>query len=122
MNDYKGEQIQYWFELKDIANSTAQSKLVSLNVDTIDPVIVDLNYTIISKSVQFKINITEDHFDSVQYFDSNDANPKWKKLCSTLKNNMCSVKKSFSLGNHDLSIQVIDEAGNTVAEGVSFII
>ncbi|MEK6885026.1 MAG: hypothetical protein AABY22_35670 [Nanoarchaeota archaeon] len=122
LNDYNGEQIQYWFELKDIADSIAQSRPVFLDVDAVDPVINNINYTIIIKSVQFKINITEDHFDIVEYLDSTDDNPKWKKLCSKLKDNICIAKKSFTSGEHDLSIQVIDEAGNSVAEGISFVI
>ena len=122
LDDYDGESIEYWFTLKDIADTVAESKHLPLDVDTTDPIIVNLNYTIIAKSVKFDIEVNEDHFNSVEYLDSSVSNPQWKQLCSRLKNNVCSVKKSFSNGDHDLSVQVTDEAGNSVAQNINFLV
>ena len=122
LNDYDGESIEYWFALKDIADNSAESKHLILNVDIKNPVIKNLDYTINKNRVEFNIEIEEDNFSELEYLDSGDKNPTWKMLCSKLKNNVCNVRKSFSIGEHELSIQVIDKAGNSVAESIQFTI
>jgi len=122
LDDYNGEGIEYWFALKDIADNSAESKHLSLSVDNKNPVIKELNYTINKNRVEFNIEIEEENFDIAEYFDSSDKNPRWRTLCSKLKNDVCTAKKSFSMGEHEISIQVIDEAGNSVAESIQFTI
>jgi len=41
LGDYDEEEIEYWFELRDIAGSVAESKHVWIEVDNTDPVIVN---------------------------------------------------------------------------------
>lgn len=122
LDDYNGEMIEYYFVLKDIADSIIESKHLMLNVDTLDPIIIDLNYTINGRAVQFNIEINEDNFYLTQYLDETDINPMWRRLCSRLRNGICSAKKTFRVGEHDVSIQIIDKAGNSVGEAIQFII
>jgi len=120
LQDYHAQKIEYWFNLTDIIGNADESRHVNLDVDTVFPVINDLNYTVDGRRVNFVINITEENFDSVEYMDNEDSRPMFRMLCSRLSSNICERTLSFRTGFHDLSIQVNDEAGNAVGEGVSF--
>ena len=118
--DYDGKEIEYWFNLTDIAGNYDESRHYELEVDTTFPVINSLDYTIDRLYVTFNINITEGNFDGVSYIDWSDTKPKWKTLCSRLKDDMCIRKKSFRKGLHNIDFQVTDKAGNAVGEHVEF--
>jgi len=122
LEDYDGEEIEYWFNLTDIADNSDESRHRELKVDTTDPVINSLEYTINRRYVHFNISITEENFDEVEYYDYNDTRPRWRRLCSRLKDGICERRKYFRNGEHSLSIQVIDEAGNSVAQSINFVI
>ena len=68
----------------------------------------------------FDFSVTEANFNEVSYIDWKDKNPKAKTLCSRLKNGICETKKSFSKGNHNLTVTVLDEAGNSWSEMINF--
>ncbi|MCX6748920.1 MAG: hypothetical protein NT076_04920, partial [Candidatus Pacearchaeota archaeon] len=53
------------------------------------------------------------------YTDSRGA-LKEKRLCSKLNDGRCVKKVSFSLGQHDLTLNVIDKASNLIGWPVSF--
>ena len=124
LKDYDGEQIEYWFVLKDIANTVVESKHVWLGVDITAPKINNPTslFRIDGKYVYFKLNITEKNLDSITYIDNADRIPRAKKLCSanSVKNGMCEKKVSFKEGNHNVDIQAIDKAGNMVAQNIVF--
>ena len=52
-------------------------------------------------------------FDKVEYIDSSELRPRWKSLCTSLKNNVCYKKISFNKGNHNLTIRTVDKVGNS---------
>ncbi len=122
VNEFNGQSIEYWFELTDIANTKAESKHVWIEVDTQLPIINNPNsfYNQTGKSVYFKINITEKNFDEITYFDNAQRKPVAKKLCTKLKDGLCEKKVTFNKGYHDVDIQVIDEAGNSIALNIKF--
>ena len=127
LDDYDGQNIKYWFELEDIAGSTATSRPISLSVDTVAPVIINNPDSFWTqgegkknKYIYFNIDITEENFDEVSYIDWNDRRPRWRRLCSRLKNGICKKKKSFRKGEHVVDIMISDEAGNAVSERVEF--
>ena len=120
LGSYNNQDITYWFELTDIAGSMASSKVLSLSVDTTPPVINNFNYNVSGKNAIFNLTITEQNFNDISYYDHLDSRAKWKKLCSSLKENNCVKKVSFKDGDHDVDIKVTDEAGNSVLINVKF--
>ncbi len=119
LDEYNEKEIEYWFELSDVADTKVESKHVWLEVDSSDPVIIndgkfwEQGEGRYAKYVYFNIEIDEPNFDEVSYFyiDSR-GRMREKRLCSRLKNGICSAKKSFRNGEELLNIQVTDEAGN----------
>ena len=129
LSHYNGQEISYNFKITDIANNTDESRLVKVFVDTISPKILNPNTfwsknTKNSKYVNFNISITELNLESVQYIDSFDGSKaRWNNLCTRLnKNNECIAKKFFKTGIHNLTVQVLDKAGNTAQKQISFTI
>ncbi len=119
LSAYDGIEVSYQFNMTDVAGNKGNSKLTPVKVDTTDPVVNLFNYTIDGKRVEFIVNVDEINFEEINYIDSSDNNPREKRLCSSLKNNSCKKKVSFSSGNHSIDIIVRDKAGNTaVVENV----
>ncbi|MBU3906650.1 MAG: hypothetical protein KKA64_00175, partial [Nanoarchaeota archaeon] len=114
---YDGQEIDYWAVLTDIADVSVESKHLKLDVDTTAPVLNNNNSFYAqgtgknSKYIYFTFNVTEENFDSIEYYDYNDRNPRWRSLCTRLKDGICEKKVSFSKGNHAVDIQIMDEAG-----------
>jgi hypothetical protein len=67
------------------------------------------------------------NFDKAIFFDNRTSIfsllDSWKILCPKLTDgNLCVYKRYFSKGHHDVSIKVIDKAGNVAERVVSFVI
>ena len=122
LDAFDNQFIEYWFYLEDVAESFVESKHASLDVDTTSPVFDSFNYLTRGRNVNFNISITELNFDSIDYYDYSELIPRWKTLCSRLKNNLCTARKSFITGPHNLDIKVTDDAGNVAIQNISFII
>ncbi|MBI2631957.1 hypothetical protein HYW75_03065, partial [Candidatus Pacearchaeota archaeon] len=123
LSTYDNQSIEYWFELHDIINNTVISKKNFVKADTTLPVINLFKYDIgLFRRVTFTLNITELNFDKVNYIDWNDLRPSPRVLCSGLKNNVCTITKSFRSGTHNLTIGVFDKSGNSANKNLSFVI
>lgn len=127
VSSHNGGVISYYVEVIDRLGKTGVSRSNTVEVDTVFPVINHgINspgsmFTISGSRVTFNISITELNFDEATYVDWSDSRPRERGLCSRLTNGYCTSTKSFRSGmTHDLTIQVYDEAGNTVAESISF--
>ncbi|MDO8460616.1 MAG: hypothetical protein Q7S74_05880 [Nanoarchaeota archaeon] len=120
LSSYNGQQIEYWFEVFDIASSSAQSKHISLSVDISKPILNSLNYLIKGKDVTFTLNVNEPYLNSISYIDNLDSKSKETSLCKVLKNGICQKKVSFKDGNHNITIFIRDNAGATTTTSASF--
>ncbi|MEN9626541.1 MAG: hypothetical protein RL557_869 [archaeon] len=121
--EFDGEEIEYWVELEDIAGNTDESKPIGLDVDMTAPVITNpTNFWTMPDEdhIQFNLAITELNFDEAVYIDNSDSKPKEKRICSSLKNGLCTKTVSFKDGHHDLDIIVRDDAGNFVMQNIEF--
>lgn len=118
--EYDSETIQYYFNLTDIAGNSFKSRVIGLKIDTSDPIINSLEFNIKKRAVTLTLDITELNFDVAEYRDNSALVPTWRTLCSTLNNGICKKMLTFSSGHHDLDIQVIDDAGNSVGQAISF--
>jgi len=121
LTDYNNQNIDYKFKLTDIAGGYVESKPATLQVDTTKPVITNSPiYTVNGKYVTFNLNINEINFDKVSYMDESLSKPSWKSLCTSLKNNVCTKKVTFSRGSHIVDVKVSDDAGNQITQKISF--
>ena len=120
VEEYDSETIQYFFNLTDIAGNSFVSRTINLNIDTSPPIINSLEYITKGRAVTFILNITEPNFDVAEYFDNSAPRPMWRTLCSSLSKGICKKVQTFSLGHHEIDIQVTDDAGNTAGQSVSF--
>ena len=120
--DYDGQEIEYWFNLTDISSFSHASRRLGVDVDVTYPNIVDLDFEVIGRFVNFNMLIEEENLDSVDYMDNSELRPRWRTLCSRLNDGRCIARKSFSDGNHNLDIRIIDEAGNSVTENINFVV
>jgi len=134
LEDYDGEEIEYYFELTDIAENIDISKIVKLQVDTTAPDLLNDNVVPgnpdsfwtqgvgrYARYIYFDLNIQEKNFDEVTYtYTDSRGRLKEKRLCSRLKDGKCTTKQSFSRGHYNLNIQITDEAGNSIAKGIEF--
>jgi len=119
LSDYDGKEIEYWFNISDIAGNTDESRHRDLDVDLSDPIINNVSYEIDGRSVYFSINVTEAYLDEVGYFYNNSKGRlRERRLCSKLEDGICEKKVSFGEGYHNIAIYVIDEIGNKVEEDV----
>jgi len=113
---YDGKEIEYTVNLTDTAKHTTESKPIKIKVDTTSPKINNLKNMLERTDgnyAYFKINITEANLDRVEYFDNNDSRGRWKKLCTRLDEGICDKKIRFIGNKVNMSIAVVDEAGNS---------
>ena len=113
LSDYDSQQIVYSFTIKDKGGNAVTSKAKKLDVDISFPKITNLTYYQEGKYVYFTLTIDEQNLESVEYTDSLDG--KTMSMCSRLKDGICEKKISLKSGEHEIGIQIIDEAGNMIS-------
>jgi len=115
LEDYNNQEIDYLFNVSDIAMQSEEKKVKKLKVDTSDPIINSVVYSPVGTRIEFVLNITEVNFDEALYIDNSASNSRWITLCSSLKAGICKKSLTLKPGNHSIDIQVFDDAGNSVA-------
>lgn len=113
LDEYDGQEIEYWFVVRDIANNTDQKGKSGLKVDTTFPWFNELSVTDIGRYVYFDIEVSEKV--DIEYSDNGGRARTLCRNCDSYDR-----KKSFSRGSHTLWIQAADPAGNAVGESRSF--
>jgi hypothetical protein len=114
LSDVDGQYQEYWFEIWDRFGNYDSSKKVDIKVDTTLPEELYSGFTVNKRRVSFVFDIFEENFKEISYFDEEEINPSWQRLCSSLRDGLCSKSKTFRPGDHTLKILVEDEAGNTI--------
>jgi hypothetical protein len=126
LSNYDGEEIEYWFELRDVAQNLVESKHILLEVDITPPVLNNPSSFFKqgegtdNRYIYFSLNITEDNFDEAFYTYIELGTEREKPLCSRLSDGICEKKESFRKGYHILNVQIADEAGNAISYPVIF--
>lgn len=121
---YDGKYIEYWLEVSDSVN-TVITKKTKVFVDTTSP---ELNVykpeegRTYGRSVPFKISVSENV--TIEYKDSWDEIPQWRRLCSNCDSYGIEKQKTktFRKGIHNLTIKATDKAGNFDEEDVGFFV
>lgn len=119
LSSYNNKNITYRFRLVDVANNTQESRNITIKVDTAPPKITFFNISISGKYITFNLSISELNFNKIDYSDNNR---KFALLCSSLRNNYCTKRIYFSPGSYNITIRVLDDAGNSAQKKVSFVI
>ncbi len=120
LTDYDGQEIEYWFNITDVFGRSDESKGKKVEVDLSNPIINYFDYSIKGRYATLNMSIDEKNFNSVEYRDLNSSKPLWRTLCPTLKEGICKKKKSFRLGEHNLQINISDDARHSVIETAQF--
>ena len=120
LSDYDGQEIEYWFELKDIANNSDKSRATKIKVDTTLPVLENPDSFWVrgdgrsSRYIYFDISIDEDNFDkAVLTYEYRDKTRK-KTLCSRLRDGRCKKRFTIREDYSDLKLTILDDAGNFI--------
>ncbi len=118
---FDGQEIEYWFNVTDIADNTDSSIPTKVLVDTTSPLLTvnaPVN-TAYGRRVPFNLSVSEDV--TLDLIDNSDLSPTWKRICSNCNSyGLTSLRtKSFKTGMHDIVIRATDKAGNSDSEAVS---
>lgn len=119
LTDYDEQEIEYYFNLTDIAKNNDQSRKTDLDVDMTDPIVNSFSFERDGRRINFVFNITEINFDEVNYIDSSEDRPREKTLCSRLDEGICEKRLSLSDGQHEIEFEILDGAGNMVMRNAS---
>ncbi|MFH1802989.1 MAG: hypothetical protein ABH864_06100 [archaeon] len=121
LTDYDGQQIEVYATITDLAGNMDETTHNELDVDNTLPIINSADFTVEGKKVNFVIDITEPYFKEVTYIDNLESNPREKRLCSSLVNDVCEKRVNFNQdGDHEVVVTVKDEAGNEATHTFSF--
>lgn len=126
LSAYDKQEIEYWFNVSDIADRSDESNPVKLIVDTSAPIVNNPEFFWLqgvgkqNKNIHFYIDVSEDNFNEISYIDLSDGKSKEKKLCSKIEAGLCEKIVSFSKGSHTVDIMISDKAGNSVSEEIEF--
>lgn len=120
--DYDEEILTYTVTLEDIAGNSVTSAPKTLQVDNSDPTISDYEVTVNGKKATFVVEASDANLKEIQYFDFSDSRATWKKLCgaANMQGGTCTKQISFSDGNHNVSIRVLDNARNSAEVSTQF--
>ncbi|MGY4884771.1 MAG: hypothetical protein ACP5NZ_04305 [Nanobdellota archaeon] len=124
LNKYNSQTILYSFELEDIAGNKYNSKPTLVKVDTKAPVVKNPSsfFKVTGNYVEFNISIDEPNLYKVSMLRNLGTRTTSTTLCTRLTNGYCYKKQSFTGGNYTLSIQIIDQAGHSIAIPATFTI
>jgi hypothetical protein len=125
LSSFEGEEVVYRFRVEDIAGNFDESRLTSVVVDTTYPLLnnPDDFWWQDGRYIYFNLNISELNFEEVVYsYVDSRGRLKEKRLCSRLRGGICEKRKSFSSGAHDLTVRILDEAGNFIEKDVGFFV
>ncbi len=112
LDDFDQQEIVYSFSLTDVANNTVKSKDVILKVDFTPPIVTSQDIDLRGRYIDFFFRIDEVNFDKVRFIDYFDRNPNYRPLCSSLTGDICRKSQRFSEGDHNVTVEVLDDAGN----------
>jgi len=124
LDKYNGQTIPYYFEIEDIAGNRYSSRSTNVKVDTKFPVVKNPSsfFKVNGRYVEFNISIDEPNLYKVTSVKPIGTRTSTTTLCTRLTNGYCYKKQSFTAGDYDLSIQITDKAGHSIALPAEFTI
>ena len=126
LTDFDNQEIEYWFELEDIAGNKDESRKREVNVDMTFPVLNnpddfwEMGTGRYDDYVYFDMSITEKNFDKVILSYDYRGRTKEKRLCSRLRYGKCETKFKLRDGYTNYQLIIRDDAGNAVVKPIDF--
>ncbi|MFH1607770.1 MAG: hypothetical protein ABIA78_01420, partial [archaeon] len=123
VDQFDGEEVEYFFKITDIAGNIDESRLTKIKIDTNPPKINNPTtfYTNDSRYIHFNVNITEENLDEVYLTYDYHNRSRESRLCSRLEDGICEKKFRYRDYYANYQLNVIDEAGNSIAVPVVLI-
>lgn len=114
LSAYESQILTYYFFIEDNSGNRIYSKLTPVIVDTIKPIITDVNSFVNGKRITLIVTFEENNLNKIEYMDNQDSIPKWKNFCSHGSGGKCEKRITFKGDDGpDLSIRITDKAGNS---------
>ncbi len=124
LKDFDGEEISYMFKVVDIAGNSVEKGKDKIKVDKSFPKLNNPDsfwsqgVDRYNKYIYFNFDITEENLDEIVYtYLDRRGKLRQRRLCSRLKDGVCEKRISFRKGEYVLSIQIVDDAGNSIGVG-----
>lgn len=116
LTGYDGKELNFWFEIKDIAGNTAISRKGTVLVD-LDNIQITVNSPINKTydNSRIQLNIKTNEPATIEYSDNGRG---FVRLCNNCE--ASSRVKKFSTGVHEVIFRATDRAGNSDIETVKF--
>ncbi|MFH0712095.1 MAG: lamin tail domain-containing protein [archaeon] len=129
LSEHNGDEIEYRFEIEDVVGNVVSSRPTKVNVDTTAPV-VENNDSFwqqgigrYARYIYFNLNISEDNLGEVSYLYVDSKNvTRERSLCNRLRDGICEKRVSFRKGDFLMSVSIVDEAGNSIAYPINYLI
>jgi len=112
LTEFDEQTLMYKFNITDIAGNYDESREKEIMADFSKPRVDYFDFIQNRRKVTFMLNITEPNFKRASYMDNAEEREIWSLLCSRLENGYCENIKWFSRGEHNLTIEILDDAGN----------
>ena len=113
LEDYDGEEIEYYFEVIDIADNKATSRVRKVLVDTKEPILSSYEASKKRNRATIILNIEEENLDKVTY----EYRDRQRTFCTRLRKGVC--KKTISTTEENINIIIKDDAGNIKLEKIN---
>jgi len=124
---FDGKEIEYWFEVEDIAGHKDESRKVEVDVDITPPNLTnpdsfwERGEGRYSKYIYFDMSITEKNFDEVVLSYDYRGRNKEKRLCSRLRYGVCEKRFTVRDDYTNLKLIIRDNAGNEFEKEINLI-
>ena len=125
INEFDGNEIEYWFTIEDIAGNKDESKHEELSVDITPPILnnpdsfVERGVGRYSRYLYFDLSITEPNFDEAVLSYDYRGRTKEARLCSRLDSDgTCDRRLTTRDDYTNMKLIIRDEAGNEIFEEV----
>jgi hypothetical protein len=126
VEEYDGEEIEYWFEVKDIVDNSVVSRKGFVEIDSSAPILNNPG-TFWTKGtgryrdyVYFNLNVDEKNFDKVVMKYEYNGRERKVRICNRLQYGNCEKRFKLREGYRNFNVIISDKVGNVLEIPVEF--
>ncbi len=119
LKEFDGEEIEYYFEVIDIAGNKDESRELKAKVDLTPPQIENINISYEERRSRYnvKLKIDETNFDEVNYIYNYRDRERERRFCSRLRDGIC--ERTIYEKYENIKLEIKDEAGNILIKEIN---